>query len=196
MKRQVYTVLLFILVIGSSDMLYAQNDRASRADRNEQRQYERQLKKEANEKERERMIELTRLMVEYQRFVLEANYISNRYGQRVPVSPNLNFIMVDSLEATIQLGSAFTVGYNGVGGETYDGRITEYEYTTIGKNKSSYSIRMTFMSPVGTYDIMLTANPEGYADATIRGNWSGQLNYHGKLIPISLSRIYKGYSRY
>ena len=29
-------------------------------------------------------------------------------------------------------------------------------------------------------------------DASIRGNWSGQLKYHGKLVPLTLSRVYKG----
>ena len=73
-----------------------------------------------------------------------------------------------------------------------DGRITKYEYTTVGKKGDSYSIRMIFMSSIGTYDITLMVNSQGYGDASIRGNWSGQLNYHGKLVPLTLSRIYKG----
>ncbi len=100
--------------------------------------------------------------------------------------------MLDSLAGTIQLGSANTVGYNGVGGATVDGRITKYEYTVVGKKEDSYSIRLILMSSIGTYDITLMVNSQGYADASIRGNWSGQLNYHGKQVPLTLSRVYKG----
>ena len=50
------------------------------------------------------------------------------------------------------------------------------------------------MSNAGTYDIHLMVNPEGHADATIRGNWSGQLNYYGRLVPLGVSKVYKGMS--
>jgi hypothetical protein len=83
-----------------------------------------------------------------------------------------------------------------VGGATLEGTISNYKYTLIGKMKDSYSVSMNFMSTLGSYDITLMVNPQGYADATIRGNWSGALNYHGKLIPLALSRIYKGQPSY
>jgi len=152
------------------------------------------MRKEQRERELEQKSGITKKMVEIQRFVLEADNLSDKYGNRIMVSPNINFIMIDSLDGVLQFGSAFTVGYNGVGGQTLDGRITKYEYSMMGRNKDSYNIRMIFMSPIGTYDITMTVNPEGYADATIRGNWSGQLNYHGKLVPLGLSKVYKGHS--
>jgi len=193
MKKAIFLILL---IYGTIVIGYGQSDRASRADIREQRRYERQKRQEENAAEREKRIVMTRNMVGIQRFVLEANYLSNKYGVRVPVSPTINFIMVDSLEGIIQFGSAYSLGYNGVGGETLDGRITKYEYTMMGRKKDSYSIRTVFMSPLGTYDITLLVTPDGYADATIRGNWSGQLNYHGKLVPLGLSKIYKGHPRY
>ncbi len=193
MKRAIFLILL---ICGTIVIGYGQNDRASHADIREQRIYERQKRQEEKAAEREKRIVMTRKMVGIQRFVLEANYLSDKYGTRVPVSPTINFIMVDSLEGIIQFGSAYSTGYNGVGGETLEGRITKYEYTMMGRKKDSYSIRMIFMSPLGTYDITLAVNPEGYADATIRGNWSGQLNYHGRLIPLGLSKVYKGHARY
>lgn len=188
--------MIFLMVAGISNVLSGQDDRASRADIREQREYERYIRRQEREKELVRMAEMTNQMVKLQRFVLEANFLSDRYGTRVPVSQNINFIMIDSLNATVQFGSAFTMGYNGVGGETFDGRITRYEYDMIGRKKDVYSIKMIFMSSVGIYDILLTVNREGYADASIRGNWAGQLNYHGKLVPLGLSKVYKGHARY
>jgi len=145
--------------------------------------------KEAN---REKMASLTSLMVSQQRFVLEADFLSNKTGSRVPVQAMINFIMIDSTAGTVQFGSAMSAGYNGVGGATLEGKVSNYKYVMVGKKKDSYSLSMNFMSSLGSYDITMMVNPEGYTDATIRGNWSGALNYHGKLVPLQLSRIYKG----
>ena len=192
MKKITIYLLSFTLILGTTYSVFSQDGKASKEDRKEQKQYEKEKRKEEQEKEKALMVEVTKAMVDYQRFVLEADQLSDKYGQRVQVSPNINFIMIDSLQGTIQLGSAFNVGYNGVGGTTVDGRITKYVVNKTGKKKDSYSIQIIFMSALGTYDITLLVGAEGNATATIRGNWSGQLNYHGKLIPLGKSRVYKG----
>lgn len=194
MKVNIY--LLITVFLAGGNLLFGQDGRASRADIKEQRAYEKQKKMDERELERERNIEITSTMIKLQRFVLEADYLSNKYGYKVTVSPTINFLMVDSLNATIQTGSAYSLGYNGVGGQTVNGRITKYEYNFVGKKKDAYNISLMFMSNVGTYNIHLMVNAEGYADATIRGNWSGQLNYHGRLVPLGVSKVYKGMSRF
>jgi hypothetical protein len=195
MKANIFLAIITFIMV-SSNAIFGQDGKASRADIKEQRAYEKQKKIDEREKERQRNIEITSKMVRLQRFVLEADYLSNKYGNKIPVSPTINFIMVDSLHATMQIGSAYSLGYNGVGGETVDGRITKYEYNLVGKKKDSYNISIIVMSNVGTYDILLSINPEGQANATIRGNWSGQLNYYGKLVPLGVSKVYKGMTRY
>jgi hypothetical protein len=195
MKTSIFLIAV-TLIFGNISFISGQDGSASRADIKEQKAYEKQKQREAREKEREKNIEMTSQMVKLHRFVLEADYLSNKYGVRIPVSRDINFIMVDSTDAVLQTGSAFTLGYNGVGGETVSGRITKFDYGMTGKNKDSYSIRMVVLSPVGVYDITLLINPEGYADASIRGNWSGQLNYHGRLVPLGLSRVYEGHTMY
>ena len=83
-----------------------------------------------------------------------------------------------------------------MGGTTVDGTLTRYEVKNVGKNKSSYSISMIFNSSLGTYDITLMVSATGKADATIGGTWPGKINYHGELVPLALSRIYKGNSSF
>jgi hypothetical protein len=195
MKTRIFLIAV-TLIFGNISFISGQDGSASRADIKEQKAYEKQKQREARDKEREKNIEMTSQMVKLHRFVLEADYLSNKYGVRIPVSRDINFIMVDSTDAVLQTGSAFTLGYNGVGGETVSGRITKFDYGMTGRNKDSYSIRMVVLSPVGVYDITLLINPEGYADASIRGNWSGQLNYHGRLVPLGLSRVYEGHTMY
>jgi Na+-transporting methylmalonyl-CoA/oxaloacetate decarboxylase gamma subunit len=187
MKTLLTLLLAFVFVLGA----FSQEE-TQQLSKQEIKKLQKEQKKAEKAAEEERMAEVTRFMVHQQQFVLEADYLSDKYGQRVPVTTTINFILVDSVAGTVQFGSAEAIGYNGVGGVTVDGRVTKYEYSVIGKKEDSYSIRLILMSSIGTYDITLMVNSQGYADASIRGNWSGQLNYHGKLVPLTLSRVYKG----
>jgi hypothetical protein len=187
MKALVTFLIAFVFVLGA----YAQEESGQLSPK-ELKKLQKEQRKAEKAAEAERMAEITMNMVEQHQFVLEADFLSDKYGQRAPVTPTINFILIDSLTGTVQFGDAARIGYNGVGGATVDGRITKYEYSTVGKNKDSYSVRMIFMSSIGTYDITMMVNSLGSADASIRGNWSGQLNYHGRLVPLTLSRIYKG----
>jgi Na+-transporting methylmalonyl-CoA/oxaloacetate decarboxylase gamma subunit len=187
MKTLLTLLLAFVFVLGA----FSQEE-TQQLSKQEIKKLQKEQKKAEKAAEEERMAEVTSFMVHQQQFVLEADYLSDKYGQRVPVTPTINFVLVDSVTGTVQFGSAEAIGYNGVGGVTVDGRVTKYEYSVIGKKEDSYSIRLILMSSIGTYDITLMVNSQGYADASIRGNWSGQLNYHGKLVPLTLSRVYKG----
>lgn len=173
-----------------------EEEKASKETIKEQKQWEKEKKRLEKEMEKSRLAELTKLMIEYHRFVLEADFLSNQYGYRIPVSSVINFIRIDSSDCTLQLGSAYSVGYNGVGGTTVDGRVIKYEYKKTGKKGDNYQVMMTLMTSLGTYDVFLNASEEGFADANIRGDWSFQLNYHGKLIPLSLSKVFKGTPRF
>jgi len=188
--------VLIIVLFSLSLPVFSQNGKASRDDRNEQRQWEKEQRKIEKEKLKEQAAEITKVMVDSQKFVLEASQLSNRNGVRATVSPSINFIMVNSKAATMQLGSAFAIGYNGVGGQTLDGRVTRYEVNKTGRDDKNYSISMTVMTSLSTYDIFLTISEVGNGDARIRSNWSGELNYHGKLVPLGLSKVYKGQPTY
>ena len=61
-------------------------------------------KREKREAERELQYELTEYMLENRSFVLEADFLQGRFGSRVYVNSTINFIAVDSTEATIQIG--------------------------------------------------------------------------------------------
>jgi hypothetical protein len=187
MKTLMTIFLAFAFVAGA----YSQED--GKLSKSELKKLQKEQKKADEANRLEEQAVLTNQMVTGQQYVLEADFLSDKYGSRVPVQSTLNFVLVDSTRGTLQLGSALSVGYNGVGGTTVDGNISNYKYTMIGKNKDSYSVSMNFMSTLGSYDITMMVTADGYADATIRGNWPGVLNYHGRLVPLQLSRIYKGH---
>lgn len=124
-------------------------------------------------------------------FVLEADFLRNRYGQRVPVPSSINFIRVNESTGVLQTGANLGPGYNGVGGVTAEGRIGKWE---IRKNPKSLSYTLSFSihSQIGHYDVIMVVNSDNHASATIRGLWPGDLTWDGHLETIYNSRVYKG----
>lgn len=186
---------LFILAVFFSLGVFCQEEQVM--SKKEQRKLAKEQRKADKVRAEAEMREVTALMLEYQRFVLEANYVGDKIGNRIPVSNLLNFIAVDSNDVVLQLGSHFGIGINGVGGVTVEGRVTKYEVQKReGKKGASYYVVMYITSSAGMYDISMNVSELGYTDATVRGNTSGQLRYSGELVPISLSRVYKGQTNY
>lgn len=159
----------------------------------EQKQLRKAAKKEAKRIEEEQAMVLTRHLIDARRFILIADYVGDRTGNRVPVSSTINFVKIDSSFCVIQIGSLNGIGYNGVGGVTAEGRISKFKIIPNRKG-DSYTIRLTANTMIGTYDIVLFVNAFGNADATISGITSGSLKYYGRIVPIKDSRVYQGRS--
>ena len=66
-------------------------------------------------------------IVQTQRWVLESGILYDRSGQSFILNSTLNFVMLDGDQTTIQLDLNALSGWNGVGGITFDGRVTKYE---------------------------------------------------------------------
>ena len=161
----------------------------------EQKQLQKQLKKEQQAEEAAQKAAIVGLMVEHQRFVLEADRLRDKRGTTINVSSMINFLASDSIAGVIQIGSNAYIGLNGVGGLTLEGRITNYKYTFIERSKS-YNVTYNLSSSTGTYDVRMTVFSDGRADATVSSNWPGQLNYSGYLVPPAVSKVFKGTTTY
>jgi hypothetical protein len=160
----------------------------------EQRKLNKELRKEQKAEAATRQAAMVDAMVQYQRFVLEANTLRDKYGNLVQVPSNLNFVAADSLAGVIQVGSNMYIGANGVGGQTVEGTISKYEYTKNEKS-GTYTVSYYLQTPVGSYDVRMNAFPDGRADADVSSTtWGGGLRYSGYLVPPGLSRVYKGMS--
>lgn len=124
-------------------------------------------------------------------FVLEADFLEDKYGMRVPVISDVNFIRVNQSSGVLQTGNGTGFGYNGVGGVTAEGKINSW---AIHKNPKelSYTLRFTVMTQIGTYDVLMTVNSENNASATVTGLWPGKLTWVGHLYTIDISRVFKG----
>jgi hypothetical protein len=186
MKRNLIVLLAFLLTLPGF---------AQELNKKEQRQLQKELKKEQQAEEMALKAQMVGLMVEYQRFVLEADRLKDKRGTTVNVSSTLNFIAVDSLAGVLQVGSNAYVGMNGVGGITIEGQVSNYEYSFNEKN-GTYNVSYYIRSASGSYDVRMVVYSDTRADATVSSTWPGKLNYSGYLVAPAASRVYKGTSRY
>ena len=183
MKRVITIVLVALLTLPAF---------SQELSRKEQKKLEKELKKEQKAEELAQRAEVVNAMILYRQFVLEANMLRDKRGNSLNVSSNINFIAADSLTGVIQVGSNTYIGRNGVGGVTVEGSIADYKYTRHEKS-GSYSVSYYLRTPVGSYDVRLTAFPDGRADATVSSTtWGDQLRYSGYLVPPGISRVFKG----
>ncbi len=180
-----FVSLFFVFVFGSIPYnLKAQDVRLSR-----------QEKKALEQSQMNANYNAIDTLVERRTFVIEADYLRNQYGDQVPVTSVLNFIMLDSNRAVIQTGSNHRVGYNGVGGVTAQGRIQNYKVIKDPKNLS-YNVSFSVMTNIGIYDIFITIHSDTNASATISGLSRGQLTWDGRFQNLYNSDVYKGQETY
>lgn len=157
----------------------------------EQRKLAKEIKKEQKAEELTTSSALVSAMVKQATYVLEANQLRNKQGASLMVTSDLNFVAADSTTGVLQIGDDAGLGPNGVGGITVEGRITEYKVTE--NKKGAFTVTYYLQTHVGTYDIRLTAFPNGRAEATMsNATWGGRITFSGRLVPPGLSRVYKG----
>ncbi len=124
-------------------------------------------------------------------FVLEADWLQDKYGTRIPVMPDLNFIKVNETNGVLQTGTPTGRGYNGVGGVTAEGSIGSWKVIKNPK-RLSYTLNFGLLTNIGHYDVFLTVTADNHATATITGLGPGELTWQGHLETVDNSRIFKG----
>jgi len=152
-------------------------------------------KKELRKQEREESFRAIDSLITSRLFVLEADFLQGKLGERVFVNSTLNFVRVVFNDGTLQVGNITGAGFNGVGGVTAQGEIRSWQMVRNMKNRT-ITVRFTIDSAIGHYDILLIASGDNPASATITGLGPGQLTWIGKLKPVQASRVFKGQTNY
>lgn len=155
----------------------------------------REMRKAQREAEIQAAFDSTSQLIDSMQFVLEADYLANQYGYRIPVNSNLNFIMVNSKKAVLQTGNNSGFGYNGVGGVTTEGQISNLRVFKNPKRKT-FNLSWDVNTPLGTYSIFMDASASGRASATLSGLWPGKLTYDGYIVPLEQTRTFKAMNTY
>ena len=187
MKRLTfYTGILFLTMIflGISGKSYSQETKLTR-----------QEQKEARKAFLYANFQAIDTLLQRRSIVLEADFLSNQYGNRIPVSSALNFIKVEPDDVILQTGSNFGQGYNGVGGVTAEGHLNSWKITKDAKHLS-YTLRFNVTTNIGSYDVFMTIGANNTANATISGLTMGKLVYDGRIKAVYNSSVYKGQRTY
>lgn len=180
--RYIFLILsLFMLTnLGAQDV-----------DKKEKRKQE----KERREQEIIKNYNATLAFVEGKKFVLEANFLQDKYGNRISVIKDINFIYVDSEDAVLQIGNASGAGYNGVGGVTIEGKISKWNLSKDDK-RHTILLELGIMGSTGIYDVLLNINSDRKTSAALTSLSYGRLDYIGDLVSLENSRVYKALTTY
>lgn len=126
------------------------------------------------------------------RFVLEADRITFKNGQFVYVDSNTNFISLKDGRGTIQL--AFNTpypGFNGIGGITVEGIVSNIKKETDKKGNISFSMSIMGNGISAQVFFSMTAGTNR-CSATITPNFnSRRITFTGKLYPPEESSVFK-----
>lgn len=177
-----YFLIIFILSLCTSG-LAQENPKISKREKKELKQKESQANKKA-------LIEL----LENKAWVIEAHTVLDRYNNSFQLNPSLNFIGVNGDEGAMQLGFNGLIGWNGVGGITIDGKVTNYEFVE-GKEKQGPSLTLRFQGRgMGSANISISVNTSGQATARVSGDFGDRITFSGMIVPLENSTVYKGQS--
>jgi hypothetical protein len=176
-------IVSFFLIIGFIGISFGSNSQDVKPDKQERKELK-------NAQATANFYAIDSLLVS-RRFVLEADYLQNKIGDMISVSSILNFVKVDDSQGVLQTGSDFLIGYNGSGGVTTEGNISEYK---IYRQNKSLIHRVTFnlVSSLGLFNIDMSVTSDNSASATITSSGSGKLTWRGHLVAIGNSRVFKG----
>lgn len=180
MKYKTVTLFLILGLVSVSLNSYSQERKLSR-----------QEKKEVRKAQMTANYYILDSLLNARTFVLEADFLQNRYGDRIIVTPNLNFIKLDKSTGVLQTGTNTSIGFNGVGGVTAEGSIGRWKIYKDEK-RLSYRLQFSLLTNLGTYDVSMVVGADARARATITGLGPGKLTWEGFLVTIENSRVYKG----
>lgn len=126
-------------------------------------------------------------------FVLNAYSHFDRYQTQRPVTAN-NFIAIDGDKIVIQTSNPFGIGYNGMGGITLEGNISDYEIIE-GKLKHAPRVRINFTnSVVGHGTLFLTLSGKENTTARLTDNWGRRNTWMGHVLAPENVRNFEGMS--
>ena len=130
-----------------------------------------------------------------QSFVIEADAITFKYGDRVYVNSTTNFVSVNGDRGVVQISpNSFISGPNGLGGITVNGRISGMDVSVNKRGLTRITMNITGVGINAQVEISLfPGSDEAYV--IVSPNFNSQtIRLEGKLVPYELSRTYEGMS--
>lgn len=127
-------------------------------------------------------------------FVLEAEDLIFKRGQRANVSSATNFIACKGDKASVQVATFNGGGPNGVGGITVDGTVSNYE--TKSDKRGNFIVKFFVQGSAISADVNITLfKNSSRASAFINPSFNSRdLTLEGNIVPFDNSSVFKGCS--
>lgn len=155
----------------------------------------RQAKKELKRQEREAYRLACFELLKEKNFVLRVDRASNaKTGRMVNLPSLVNFVKIDGDDVTVQFGDVSSIGMNGVGGVTYNGKLQKFDTFDRGEGKSAgVMIQYTSIYARNLITLYIEINGD---QVSARFNENGTIiNLYGQYEPFSGSAIWEAENR-
>ena len=202
------TIMCVLLIIGN--LSFGQDTVTKSKKELRQEKKEKKLLKEAEE------LQNLNILVGKRAWVLEANALFTRQGNRSSLNSNLNFVAIQGNYGAIQLqtigntrqqinfdgvggdpvSDRVLVNDNGIGGFTFEGTVWDYKVTESKKENKGVSLRAFISTQSGAIQIDLVVNNGQNSRLTISWGWGDRTVITGSLLEPSKSVVYKAFSSY
>ena len=185
--------LFFIITIAFSFVQldsFAQEKKMTKKERKELKK----AKKEQKKKEQAALFNVSKQLVKDSSFVIAADRITFKSGQSFTVSNTLNFLKVYKKNGVLQIApiNSTSLGPNGLGGITMDGKIQQYVITDKG---DKIYIRITLKGTLGTAMINVNVYGGNNAVVDVSGLFAGKaFTMYGPINALGDVHVFEGTS--
>ncbi len=191
--KKIIVALSMLLLMASTAPLMAQVN--SNVSPKEQKKLEKQKKKEAQQAEDLAELKTVNKMVKDTAFVFVASTLYGDRGSSFRVDPSVNFLGVSHGKAVYQFAFNGLVGWNGIGGATFEGNITKYEFKESDNLKKASGLTMNFRSPGVAGSPYVTMSFFGTkATVNILFSTGERVRLDGEIKSLNDAGVYKGQS--
>ncbi len=200
-KRMLLYVVVAVLTLTMSFLGYGVDSASSeKTEKQLKKEEEKRAKEEAKrlKKEKEAIMDSLKYSMAMEaiddfHFVITADRVRFTRGYTVNVNSSTNFVLVQDDRATVQLALERGMnGFNGLGGITVEGRITNVEKAFDKKGNLLY--RMMVSGTAISADVSFTLPKNGTAcDVTVSSNFrTSRLTFSGSVHPYNSTTVFKG----
>ncbi len=193
MKKLIYFIGIFLIAgLLFGGVAYAQNQTPTKKEKHHLEQLrkkkERSMKREISRKY------YTQLLKE-KYFVFQADFLTGPQGASFILSPDINFMSINGNNVVLQFGFNGVIGWNGVGGITVRGTLSDYQ-VHLGKKKNNLymTTNVNLIGPGLPPNIYLNVSDDGTAQLTIQPAGGAPIMVYGQIVSPKEADIFIGES--
>ncbi len=193
MKKLIYFTGIFLLAgLLFGEVAYAQNQVLTKR---EKRQLEQLRKKKERSMKRKTSREYYTKLLKEKYFVFQADFLIGAHGESFVLSPDINFMSVNGNKVILQFGSNEAIGWNGVGGITVRGTLSNYQvHLGNKKNNLSLSTNLNLIGPGIPPGISLNVSDDGTAQLLVQPAGGNPFVVYGQIVSPKKANIFVGQS--